>query len=200
MIQWTDIETALPGILASLAEIPTEAVTWGATSARWRPLVHVQLHVLGGIRKIGIDERRTTYDATEDELIERVYGNRVLPISIRCETQDQNLGDSAFALAELIRTRLSRSYIHSQIFTDMGLSVGEMQPINLADYVDDHERLRSLAVLDVAFLVAVSDTGPISDDLGYIDIVHADATITDPAGNPVSTGPDTDPDYIWDLT
>lgn len=186
MTAWAEIETELPAVLATITGIPVGAITWRPLLDGWMPDVHVRLQVLGGIRALGRDEVRTEYTLATDTNAERVYGGRALPISIRVESMDQSLASAAYATAETIRAALRRTDILSTLRDTAGLGLSRMEAIRLEDYTDDEGRLRSLAILDVIFLAHVAEAG---EDVGYIQIVNATGTYTDPAGSPAADSP-----------
>jgi hypothetical protein len=183
---WAEIETELPAVLATITGIPVGAITWRPLLDGWMPDVHIRLQVLGGIRAIGRDEVRTEYTLATDTNAERVYGGRALPISIRVESMDQSLASAAYATAETIRAALRRTDILTTLRTTAGLGLSRMEAIRLEDYTDDEGRLRSLAILDVIFLAHIAEAG---EDVGYIRIVNATGTYTDPAGAPAADSP-----------
>lgn len=184
-VAWQSIQDGLQAIVASAAGLPVTAVTWRPLTGQWNPQTHVRLQVLGGLRAIGVDERRQRYDAGEDALLERIYGNRAIPISIRVETQDQDLVDSAYALADKIRTSLRRTSIQSRLRSEACLALSRMEAVRVEDYTDSHTRQRSLAILDVTFLTQVSSED--STDLGYIERVYPTGEIENPDGTPNQT-------------
>lgn len=186
MTAWAEIEIELPAVLATITGIPVGAITWRPLLDGWMPDVHVRLQVLGGIRALGRDEVRTEYTLATDTNAERVYGGRALPISIRVESMDQSLASAAYATAETIRAALRRTDILSTLRDTAGLGLSRMEAIRLEDYTDDEGRLRSLAILDVIFLAHVAEAG---EDVGYIQIVNATGTYTDPAGSPAADSP-----------
>lgn len=193
-MDWASIRTGLPVILSSITGLPTSAITWRKSTSGWKADRHIHLQVLGGVRAQGVDERRYRYVSGSDQNRERVYGGRVISISIRVETQDQDLEDSAAALAEEIRIRLRRTSVQARLRDEACLGVSDMDPIRIEDYPDAHDRLRSLAILDVRFLAHVSDEEAL--DIGYFETVNAEDSVTDPAGDPVPLELDT----AWDLT
>lgn len=186
-MEWSAIQTALVAVLASVSGVDATAIVWRPLTGSWMPDLHIRLSVLGGIRQVGRDERRTTYDAGTDTNVERIYGNRSVPISIRVESQDQDLASAAYATAEVIRAALQRSDVQETLQADASLGVSRMEPIRLEDYSDEDDRLRSVALLDVTFLAYVSQTGA---DVGYIQTINATGTYNDPAGNPADGSPE----------
>lgn len=189
-IAWQSIQDALPVILSDISGLPETAISWRPLTSSWQADRHIRLQVLGGLRALGVDERRYRYDGGADENLERIYGNRAISISIRVETQDQDLADSAYAIAETVRVKLRQEGIQSRLRAEACLSLSRIEAIRVEDYPDAASRLRSLAILDVTFLTHVS----VEDvDVGYFDTANATDTITDPAGAAV----DLDLDTSW---
>lgn len=192
-VAWQNIQDGLPAILSSISGVAVPDITWMEVTNTWANPIRIKLKVLGGLRALGVDERRMSYDVGTDENTERVYGGRVITISIMCETQDQDLADSGYALADKIRTRLRRTDVLHRLREEACLGLSEVLAIRLEDYTDAHDRQRSLAILDVSFLAHVSDLGT---DLGYFDRVVAEDTIENSDGTTNTVTLDTD----WDLS
>lgn len=175
------IQTAIPAALALI--VPGLDATWRDRETGFRADRHVKLRVLSRPR-IGVDEiRHSDPDEIDGSMVERVYGVRRLTVQITVETQDQDIADSAHALAEDLRTGLERSDVEALLEADDLGSPRTTEPREIP-YRDPSGRWRSAVVFEAWFPAHTSHTGPIVDTVGSVEVegldADTDATILGP--------------------
>lgn len=183
-MDWATLRAAIPLVVQTAAGDPTLDVGWHNREARWRNKRHVRLRVLG-LKSKGRDERRYTPEG-ENDMRERVYGVRVLRVQISCETQDQDLDDSAMSLAEDVAIGLTEAAsIAALDSAGVGVAtIGDRRPV---DYMDEHGRWRSAVVFEVALNGNTSRTGVLIPSIKKIEFT----------GN-IENGPDIGPETVED--
>lgn len=166
------VHTVLPAAIRLVLGAEYD-VGWRTREARYRADNHVLLSIVSRARK-GHDETR--YGALVDgSATERIYGVRRLVIQVQCETQDQDVESSAYAVAEDLRTGLHRSDVEALLDTE---HLGGLQTmdVRVIDYRDPSGRWRSAAVFemwlnthtthtagDVPMVASVEVTGDVGD-------------------------------------
>ena len=156
-MNWADVQTALVDVTRLALDDASYDVGWADREARWRAASHVRLSVLSNAPN-GQDERRYTDEA--GDLRERVYGNRRLVISFRCETTDQDLESSALAAADNIAAGLRQSDVEA-LLDAAGIGLARIENPRVISAPDGKGAIRSVVVLDVRFNAHISKTGPL---------------------------------------
>jgi hypothetical protein len=195
VIRWNVISTALIKLFSRLAvsaaqaEEAADLAQWAEKKRRYTDttqMADLLLRVVA-VSSIGEDERRyeeNNPEAPDDQLLERIVGNRRLSLEVRVDhlDHDEEAGAWAIGMLERIRARLK-----------FQSSIAELQAANLAvsstgTTVDasldwDGHRMNS-ATMEVV-LNAVVD---ILDDVptGTIARVRLTSTLTNPADQAVS--------------
>ena len=172
-MDWASIQTALVTATQTALGDPAADVGWTDREARYRDAEHVRLSVLSAGPN-GRDERRYT-DEGPDDMRERVYGNRRLVISFRCETRDQDLIESALDMADRIAAGMHRSDVEA-LLDAAGIGVARVESPRQVNAPDGKGAVRSVVVLDVRFNAHTSHTGPL---VPYIKDVFGTGTVED---------------------
>lgn len=158
-MDWSAVQTGLVAAVRLAMDAADYDVGWADRESRWRSAAGcVRLSPLSFTRR-GRDERRYS-DEGDFDLQERIYGVRRLTVQFLVEAQDQDLADSAAAIAERIVAGLRRSDVEDLlVVAGIGVAtIGETRQINAPD---EHDRVRSIWAFDVAFNAHTSIEGPV---------------------------------------
>lgn len=151
-----DLQTAMvTAIQTALGDLSYD-VAWGDREDRWRDSSHVILTMVSVPRR-GQDEIRTTPEGSDD-VRERVYGIRNPVIQVRCEADDQDLDESAWAIADTITSRLRGTDVVDLLAAaDVGIArVGDLID---GSYQDADGRWHSGCVFELFLNTHTSVTG-----------------------------------------
>lgn len=159
---WDLVESNLPAAIQAAAADADLQVEWGDLTAVMRDPTYVNLSFLS-LTPAGRDERRGEVGATQ--ITERIYGARVLTIQANIDSQDQPF--TALRLADRIVAGLHSETVASLLLV-MGLGLSTTSAPRYVPYKDSHDRMRSAAIVDIAFNACISHE---LDPIDFVDRV-----------------------------
>jgi hypothetical protein len=169
--------TGLVAWVALLSGIDAKRVQWGDEPTRLNSGSSAAIFLTSASR-IGTDEHRPDY--TGGELRTRTCGNRRATISVRFDSYDQRIQNSAFELAEKFSSALASPRSRERL-SALGIAL-------VGDQSFDHggagsgPKAYSGATVDVFVTYAVNDLPTDPED--FIETVEIDGVIDDVEGNP----------------
>lgn len=164
---WADVQTGLIAAVRLALEDADYDVGWTDREARFRDEAHVRLSVLANVSR-GRGERRYAADGADD-VRERIYDPRRLVVQIRCETRDQDLDESAMAIAERIEQGLKQSDVEA-LLDAAQIGIAKIEAPTQVNAPDSGGAVRSIAVLDVRFNAHGSKTGPLVPRVRAVEV------------------------------
>lgn len=153
-MNWGLIRSTLVDVVAAESGLPTH---WVRKASAWRADAHARLDLLG-VRSIGVDEERLTYDEVNDVIEQRRFGQRVIRVQIAFETQSQDLSKTAIVYAEKVRSRLRLEEVHAAL-NAAGLAFSFADEVMVYDYDDEEGRTVSFAGFEARFNAFIIERG-----------------------------------------
>lgn len=164
-----------------------------ANSMVFKPVIKLHLHTVQGL---GVDYLGWDYDDTLDppdeeggggDYVPTVSGNRLMVLSIQCETRNQHGNNSALYYLEKLRTSLKKPSVRSGLYAACVVVTSTEATQDLSDWTDD--RTESLAQLDVHLSTVVNNRDESEAD-SYADKMNAQGVLEAPSGTDFGFGPE----------
>ncbi len=174
MIDFATIENGLKALIATLAAVSANVVTWKDEP---RPMARGTQVLLSWTSSVGVGVDEIRFEDPEDDeashVVPVIVGNRVLALQVQIETWNQKPNaPHARSIAEKIRTRLARPTTFASL---KALNLGwiDANVVNVGNYESD-QRMIAAAIVDIRFNHAVTDRD--EDDETQSTIEHAEVT------------------------
>jgi len=120
------------------------------------------------IKTNGVDDARMTYNAVNDALQEEDCGNRVVTLSLKVESYDDN--QTSYDILELLRTRIRRSVYRDQLWA-LNLALVDVIPMANSGTIFDNRDVY-VSTLDIKLAQGISDSTDMPEVGGYIQTVN----------------------------
>lgn len=170
---WSAVRTALVTWAVARSGLEANAGSWADEELAVIQTPSVELAVVGMTSR-GTDE--TVFELVADQLVPTTGGHRELVLQVAVDSDSQELGDSATAIAERFRTRATGPVSLEQLeAVGLGL-LGVGAPV-VYGVRDAGGRAHSRAVVELRLSFVSAET---DDPIDYVDTASATGTLVRP--------------------